>query len=165
MAVHAYKRVIVYSEWKNLELRKGVESSFVKALADDHIWGGEDIEFFPPIREYSDSEIVKRYGDNGIDAILEISQNGKEYSRVGRSESVRMGRISSGSSMSHNALTGLGVSISLVDAQTGDLIYKAQVSNSTSASSNNTDAFLDMIQAAAKEVADDLVKKKLVETR
>lgn len=146
-------KLLIRANFEDVGLKQSYENAICSSLlARYHVVAIKSIDVFPPLREYSDSEISAEIARLGCDGILMVNVNG----------------ITTGSSTSYNSLTGsldthqtvdaTHNEVKLFDAKTGEVVYRASVYTSLGELST-----VDYgLTSAADKITDDLVENGFI---
>lgn len=67
-----YDLILVSAPFTDLELRRNTEQAFVAELSDYGVAALPAIDVFPPLKQYSETEIADEIARRGVDAIMSV---------------------------------------------------------------------------------------------
>lgn len=67
-----YNNILIYCNFDNLQYRKQLETEFQKQFSKNNIQSIKSIDLFPPLKEYSPSEINAITASSGAALFLEV---------------------------------------------------------------------------------------------
>lgn len=151
-------KILVFANYASMETRVEFEHEFAIALVENGVWADGAYVYFPPFRDYTDSEIVATSDRNSIDGWLIIKPGGSSYVSIhdyGNSESRKV--------VGTEELNSMGTQIALFNANGAIPLYRAETQTQLYRYNGNTfSTFNDVVLSAAVNVADDLRADRLV---
>jgi hypothetical protein len=164
---HAYRKVMVFVDFRDMDLRQETERQFVAALASHDALAASSMDLLLPDREYSGEEEEKILVDAGIDAVLVVTPAGAGWipqRSITLGRSPVMGNTASGSARTRTYIEpSEQFEAALRDRQSNNIVWMARMLSSGKAFAGRGALARAMARSMAKKTSDRLVRDKVVQ--
>jgi hypothetical protein len=164
---HAYRKVMVFVDFRDMDLRQDTERQFVAALASHGALAASSMDLLPPDREYSTEEETQILLDAGIDAVLVVTPAGAGWipqRRITPGRAPVMGNTVSGSARTRTYIEpSAQFEAALRDRQSNNIVWMARMSSSSKAFAGWGTLARAMARSMAKKTSDQLVRDQVVQ--
>jgi hypothetical protein len=169
-----YQNILVVAAISDLEFKQKIENQLCEKLKEKGIESISSIGVIPPIRKYSDEEIIKILNENNIQGILvlKISDYNADSIYIPSNSETTQGRIYSiGNSINYTSTTKTNPGYSLktlkssfrfdlIDAESGKIAWAAITKTKASGWMFANDTFL--ISSTTSKVIKKLVEDQII---
>ena len=166
-----FKKILVVAPFTDIGLRRQTENAFVSKFTSTEVQSVSSLQILPPIKDYTDSELMGILDRDRVDGILTIAL--KDYwtsqSYVPRSSSTQGSANLYGNSLSYSSYTqeyggyyvskpNVNFEIRLFDRRTGEVAWLV----SSTTSGNAFADYRDLANSLAKKVVSELKKENML---
>lgn len=149
-----YNNILIHCNFDNLQYRKQLETEFQKQFSENGIRSIKSIDLFPPLKDYSPSEITAIAKSSSASLILEIKLQSL-YTNKGDSSSffIPMGGFFFGSGSSEIKLTVV-FDITIRDIPSEEILFRG-----TATSEDENDNLSKCLENIFESLSEELVEK------
>ncbi|MEI8134781.1 MAG: hypothetical protein WCH46_06845 [bacterium] len=143
-------KILVFADYEDIGQRKNYEQALLEELSDKGVQIFMSIDYFPPLKEYTDQEREANKISLGYTAVLFLEPKGSNTSTHSEAYRNWFGGVSADT---HESLDGVYTIATLTDLTSKEHVYKATIY--TSLDSRYTQ-MNEVRSSMAKKIADDM---------